>query len=61
MDSNFNFDVIDDFFKRFIQHYFEDMTVYDTFANKHPIVRDIPSFPTHVTWSLPETEVTASS
>ncbi|KAM5473717.1 Dicer-like protein 1 [Microsporum ferrugineum] len=37
VDSNFNFDVIDDFFKRFIQHYFEDMTVYDTFANKHPI------------------------
>lgn len=37
MDSNFNFDVVDDFFRKFIQHYFEDMSVYDTFANKHPI------------------------
>ncbi|EFR03219.1 hypothetical protein MGYG_06219 [Nannizzia gypsea CBS 118893] len=37
VDSNFNFDVVDDFFRKFIQHYFEDMSVYDTFANKHPI------------------------
>ncbi|KAK2843923.1 Dicer-like protein 1 [Arthroderma sp. PD_2] len=37
VDSDFNFEVVEDFFRRLIQHYFEDMTVYDTFANKHPI------------------------
>ena len=38
VDSSFNYEVVEDFFKRFLQHYFEDMTIYDTFANKHPTV-----------------------
>ncbi|RAL13999.1 putative RNA helicase/RNAse III [Aspergillus homomorphus CBS 101889] len=36
VDSNFNFEVVEVFFRQFIKPYFEDMTVYDTFANKHP-------------------------
>ncbi|KAL1955149.1 hypothetical protein VTO42DRAFT_8964 [Malbranchea cinnamomea] len=36
VDSGFRFEVVEDFFRRFLQSYFEDMTIYDTFANKHP-------------------------
>ncbi|PYH44538.1 putative RNA helicase/RNAse III [Aspergillus saccharolyticus JOP 1030-1] len=36
VDSTFNFEVVELFFRRFIKPYFEDMTIYDTFANKHP-------------------------
>ncbi|RAK79873.1 putative RNA helicase/RNAse III [Aspergillus fijiensis CBS 313.89] len=36
VDSSFDFEVVEDFFRRFIQPYFEDMAIYDTFANKHP-------------------------
>lgn len=39
VDSSFNYEVVEDFFRRFLQRYFEDMTIYDTFANKHPTVR----------------------
>lgn len=39
VDSNFNFEVIEAFFQRYIKPYFQDMTIYDTFANKHPTVR----------------------
>ncbi|KAK2766940.1 Dicer-like protein 1 [Arachnomyces sp. PD_36] len=36
VDSSFNFDVVQDFFNQNIKWYFEDMSIYDTFANKHP-------------------------
>ncbi|KAH8425375.1 ribonuclease III domain-containing protein [Aspergillus melleus] len=36
VDSSFNFEVIEEFFQRYIKPYFQDMTIYDTFANKHP-------------------------
>ncbi|KAI9045212.1 putative RNA helicase/RNAse III [Aspergillus affinis] len=36
VDSSFNFEVIEGFFQRYIKPYFQDMTIYDTFANKHP-------------------------
>ncbi|OJJ50927.1 hypothetical protein ASPZODRAFT_155932 [Penicilliopsis zonata CBS 506.65] len=36
VDSNFNFQVVEDFFHRHIKVHFEDMSIYDTFANKHP-------------------------
>ncbi|PLB47276.1 ATP-dependent helicase dcl1 [Aspergillus steynii IBT 23096] len=36
VDSNFTFEVIEAFFERFIRPYFQDMAIYDTFANKHP-------------------------
>ncbi|EKD17461.1 uncharacterized protein L3040_005064 [Drepanopeziza brunnea f. sp. 'multigermtubi'] len=36
VDSEYNYAVIEDFFDRHIKWYFLDMSVYDTFANKHP-------------------------
>ncbi|KAL2853696.1 hypothetical protein BJX68DRAFT_274791 [Aspergillus pseudodeflectus] len=36
VDSNFDFNVVEDFYKRHVKPYFEDMAIYDTFANKHP-------------------------
>ncbi|PGH26986.1 hypothetical protein AJ80_01370 [Polytolypa hystricis UAMH7299] len=36
VDSEFQFEVVEAFFKQHLQWYFEDMSVYDTFANKHP-------------------------
>ncbi|OAX85561.1 hypothetical protein ACJ72_00055 [Emergomyces africanus] len=36
VDSNFSFEVVEDFFQRYLKWYFEDMSIYDTFANKHP-------------------------
>lgn len=40
VDSGFQFEVVEDFYCRFIRPYFEDMSIYDTFANKHPTVRE---------------------
>ncbi|KAH7146308.1 hypothetical protein EDB81DRAFT_794834 [Dactylonectria macrodidyma] len=37
VDSQYNYAVVIDFFQRFIQPYFEDMALYDTFAKKHPV------------------------
>ncbi|KAJ2898912.1 putative Dicer-like protein [Zalerion maritima] len=37
VDSEYNYSVIQDFFDRFVQHYFEDMSIYDTYANKQPV------------------------
>ncbi|ODH44998.1 dicer-like protein 1 [Paracoccidioides brasiliensis] len=36
VDSNFSFEVVEDFFQQCLKKYFEDMSIYDTFANKHP-------------------------
>ncbi|KAL1967917.1 hypothetical protein VTN77DRAFT_2334 [Rasamsonia byssochlamydoides] len=36
VDSCFCFDVIEDFYRTHIRPYFEDMSLYDSFANKHP-------------------------
>ncbi|KAI5300776.1 Dicer-like protein 1 [Ascosphaera pollenicola] len=36
IDSNFEYEVVQDFFDKFVKDHFEDMTIYDTFANKHP-------------------------
>lgn len=38
VDSNFSFEVVEDFFQRYLKQYFEDMSIYDAFANKHPTV-----------------------
>lgn len=38
VDSNFNFKVVEDFFNENLAWFFEDMSIYDTFANKHPTV-----------------------
>lgn len=37
VDSEYNFSEVERFFDEHIKWYFEDMTLYDTFANKHPV------------------------
>lgn len=41
VDSGFDYTVIETFYSRHIKPYFVDMSLYDTFANKHPTVRII--------------------
>lgn len=38
VDSEFNFTEIERFFDTHIRWFFEDMSIYDTFANNHPTV-----------------------
>lgn len=49
IDSNFNFTVVEDFYQRHVKPYFLDMTIYDTFANKHPTVSFVAN-PTLLPW-----------
>lgn len=44
VDSEFNFEVIEIFFNKHIKPFFHDMSIYDTFANKHPTVRYPPIY-----------------
>ena len=37
VDSGYDYTVVQDFFRRLVLPYFEDMAVYDTFANKQPV------------------------
>ncbi|KAM0263988.1 hypothetical protein ACHAPA_008477 [Fusarium lateritium] len=37
VDSEYDYTVVKTFFTKFIQPYFEDMSLYDTFAKKHPV------------------------
>ncbi|KAL6922751.1 hypothetical protein FSST1_000025 [Fusarium sambucinum] len=39
VDSQFDYSVVERFFTKFILPYFEDMSLYDTFAKKHPYTR----------------------
>lgn len=39
VDSGFEFEVVEKFYQSYVKPYFEDMGIYDTFANKHPTVR----------------------
>lgn len=41
VDSDFDYAVIEDFFTAHIKPFFIHMSLYDTFANKHPTVRSI--------------------
>lgn len=43
VDSEFDFGVVERFYSEHIKPYFVDMTLYDTFANKHPTV-SLPHF-----------------
>lgn len=36
VDSNFEYNVVQEFFERNVKWYFEDMSIYDGFANNHP-------------------------
>lgn len=38
IDSDFDYNEVQRFFDMHIQPYFEDMSIYDTFANNHPVV-----------------------
>ena len=38
VDSEYNYGEVERFFDKHIRKYFEDMSIYDTFANKHPTV-----------------------
>ena len=38
VDSEFNYLEVERFFKMHIEWFFEDMSIYDTFANNHPTV-----------------------
>jgi endoribonuclease Dicer len=37
IDSDFDYNEVQKFFDRHMKPYFEDMTIYDTFANNHPV------------------------
>ena len=37
VDSGYDYTVVQDFFRRLVLPYFEDMAVYDTFANEQPV------------------------
>lgn len=39
VDSEFDYSEVERFFKMHIEWFFEDMSIYDTFANNHPTVR----------------------
>jgi endoribonuclease Dicer len=47
VDSDFDYKVIENFFTCHIKPYFVDMSLYDTFANKHPAVRDLSTHLCH--------------
>jgi endoribonuclease Dicer len=37
VDSQYDYGVVQTFFRQHAQPYFEDMAIYDTYANKHPV------------------------
>lgn len=41
VDSEFNFPEVERFFDEHVRWFFEDMSIYDTFANNHPTVRPL--------------------
>lgn len=43
VDAEFNYKEVERFFDAHIRWFFEDMTIYDTFANNHPTVQALPS------------------
>lgn len=50
VDSMFDYTVVEKLFDTFIQPYFVDITLYDTFANRQPTVRQI-LLTTHYYWT----------
>ncbi|EOD48230.1 putative dicer-like protein 1 protein [Neofusicoccum parvum UCRNP2] len=39
VDSDYNFAEVEKFFKMHIEWYFEDISIYDSYANSHPVTR----------------------
>lgn len=52
VDSSFNFQVVQSFFNEHLKWYFEDMSIYDTYANKHPTVNITSAFFSDITLAL---------
>ena len=44
VDSEFKYGEVERFFNEHIKWFFEDMTIYDTYANNHPTVSHLPFF-----------------
>lgn len=44
VDSEYNYGEVERFFEAHIRWFFEDMSIYDTFANNHPTVRSPKQF-----------------
>jgi endoribonuclease Dicer len=44
VDSNFDYNEVQRFFDKHMKPYFEDMSIYDTFANNHPTVSGVLSY-----------------
>jgi len=40
IDSDFDYNEVQKFFDRHIKPYFADMSIYDSYANNHPVVSD---------------------
>lgn len=57
VDSEFDFTVVEAFFTAHVRPFFEDMSLYDTFANKHPTVRDLALLP--MTYTLTATDLSS--
>jgi endoribonuclease Dicer len=47
VDSDFDYSVVENFFATHIKPYFVDMSLYDTFANRHPTVSKRRQIPIH--------------
>lgn len=39
VDSDFDYSVVEEFFTEHVKPFFVDMSLYDTFASRHPTVR----------------------
>ena len=50
VDSEFDFQEVERFFEAQIQWFFEDMNIYDTFANNHPTVSQLSPACIHIPW-----------
>lgn len=45
VDSEYDYHEVERFFEAHVQPYFEDISIYDTYANNHPTVRLFSLFP----------------
>ncbi|KAG9889143.1 dicer-like protein, partial [Aureobasidium melanogenum] len=39
IDADFNYSVVQQFFDKHMKQFFDDMTIYDNYANNHPVTR----------------------
>jgi dsRNA-specific ribonuclease len=56
VDSCFCFETVEQFYQAHIKHYFENMSLYDAFANKHPTVRQNLLY-RFIAWVLQSTHI----